>query len=112
MTGSKKQSCASFRYVLTGAALQLRVGCYFGFPAHHKQCMAKQQAIHVKQDSCLHCRKAMGRVRATSCMPNNILRTWSSVSFLDMLAEQNGVLASISFAMQSHDTIKGSLAVR
>ena len=73
------------------------------------QCIAKQQGMHVKQDSCLHCRKAMGWARATSCLPNDVLHIWSSVSSIDMLAEQNGVLRTISFAMWSHNIVMGSV---
>ncbi len=92
------------RCIVVACVLLLWLSCTY------KQWIAKQQGMHVKQDSCLRCRKAMGRLRATSCMPDDVLHTSSSVSFLDMLVEQNGVLGTISFAMQSHDIVNGSLA--
>ena len=97
------QVCLYRRCIAVASLLLLWLCCTY------KQCIAKQQGMRVKQDSCLHCRKAMVQGRATSCMPNNVLHTSSSVSFSDMLAEQNGVLGTISFAIQRHDVVKGSL---
>lgn len=87
------QVCLHRRCIVVACVLLLWLSCIY------KQCIAKPQGVCVKQDSCLHCRKAMERVRATSCMPDNVLHTSSSVSFSDMLAEQNGVLGIICFAM-------------